>query len=213
MTASEGTTAVTEPGRTVALILAAGAASRFGSPKALALLDGRPLLQHVLDVAAGLGLGRSVLVLGHAADPIARTVDPRGAEVVRNPDPDEGLASSLRVGLAAVADRHPPAEAILVLLGDQPFVRPAVVRCLLDATVPPGRSIVVPGYAAGGGPNPALLLRPSWPLAAGLSGDRGMGPVIAAHPALVVTVPVEGDNPDVDVPDDLARLAGRAIPR
>lgn len=197
---------MTEAARTVALVLAAGAASRFGSPKALAMLDGRPLLQRVLDTAAGLGLGSVVLVLGHAAAEIARAVDPRGADVVLNPDPGAGIASSLRVGLAWATDHHPDAEAVLVLLGDQPLTRADVVRALLAADPGPGRSIIVPVYDGGGGPNPALLLRPAWRLADDLQGDRGMGPVIAAHPELVVEVPVDGENPDVDTPADLRRL-------
>jgi molybdenum cofactor cytidylyltransferase len=224
---------VTEASRTVALVLAAGSASRFGSPKALAGLDGRPLLQHVLDAAAGIGAAGIVLVLGHDAEAIEAAVDARGATVVRNPDPGRGLASSLRVGLAAVdkggsravaqrdagpggladAGRRAGVGAVLVLLGDQPLVRPAVIAALLRATIPAGRSIVVPAYAAGGGSNPALLLRPAWPLAGDLEGDRGMGPIIAAHPELVVRVPVDGDNPDVDTPADLQRLAREAASR
>jgi CTP:molybdopterin cytidylyltransferase MocA len=192
--------------RTVGLVLAAGSASRFGSPKALAPLDGRPMLQHVLDAAAGLGLAGIVLVLGRAAEAIEPAIDLSGTTVVRNPDPGSGLASSLRIGLDAVVERYPGAEATLVLLGDQPRVRPAVVEALLAAELQVGRAIVVPAYAAGGGPNPALLLRSAWALAADLRGDRGMGPVIAAHPELVVAVPVPGDNPDVDTPADLDRL-------
>jgi molybdenum cofactor cytidylyltransferase len=201
---------MTTPERTVGLVLAAGASTRFGSTKALARLGGRPLLQHVLDTAAALRLGDLILVVGDAADAILGAVDPRGARVVRNPDPGRGLASSLQVGLATVAsiDRAVDVEAVLVLLGDQPLVRPDVVRALLDAVVPAGRSIVVPAYAAGGGANPALLLRAAWPLGAALEGDRGMGPVIAAHPELVVEVPVAGSNPDVDTPADLAGLTG-----
>ncbi len=201
---------MTDPSRTVGLVLAAGTASRFGAPKAIAPLEGRPLLQHVLDAAAGLDLAGVVLVLGHAADAVAEAIDPRGAAIVRNPDPEAGLASSLRVGLAELAERHPQAEAALVLLGDQPFVRSEVVRALLGAAPAPGRSIVVPCYAGGGGPNPALLLRSAWPLAAALEGDRGMGPVIAARPELVAEVDVPGDNPDVDTPVDLALAAWAA---
>ncbi len=202
---------MTERARTVALVLAAGSASRFGSPKALALLDGRPLLQHVLDAAAGLRPAGVVLVLGHDGDAIEAAVATGEATVVRNPDPDAGLASSLRVGLDAAARHHPDANAVLVLLGDQPLVRPAVAEALLAEPVPRGRSIVVPAYVRGGGPNPALLLRPAWRLAAALRGDRGMGPVIAAHPELVVNVSVEGDNPDVDTPEDLRAVAARAL--
>ena len=51
-----------------------------------------------------------------------------------------------------------------------------------------------------------LLLPPAWPLVAGLQGDRGLGPLLAAHPELVIRVPVGGSNPDVDTPTDLAAL-------
>jgi len=61
-----------EAGRTAAVVLAAGASSRFGSAKALAPLWGRPLLQHVLDVAAAIGFSEVVVVLGHDAGEIER---------------------------------------------------------------------------------------------------------------------------------------------
>jgi CTP:molybdopterin cytidylyltransferase MocA/SAM-dependent methyltransferase len=198
---------VTDPGRTVALVLAAGAARRYGSPKALALLDGRPLLQHVVDVATELGLAGTVVVLGEDADAIDAAVDWRSADVVRNPHPDTGLAGSVRVGLDAVRERQPGADAVLVLLGDQPLVRPAVVRALLGADRPPGRAVVVPRYATGGGPNPALVHLEAWHLVDHVAGDRGLGPVLARHPEVVVEVAVEGDNLDVDTPADLALAA------
>lgn len=197
---------MTDPARTAAIVLAAGRASRFGSPKALAPLDGRPLLGHVLDAVAGLGLASTVVVLGHAADEIERAIAWRGERRVRNPDPDRGLASSLRLGLATVA-ADPAVEAAIVLLADQPRVRSDAIRAILAADLPPGRSIVVPRYTGGGGANPALVLRAAWPLADGLAGDRGFGPLIAAHPELVLEVPVASANPDVDTPADLAALA------
>lgn len=209
-----------DPGRTVALVLAAGSASRFGSPKLLAPLAGRPVLGHVLALAGRLGLAGPVLVLGDEASAIESAVarlpavDPAGRTdptIVRNPDPGAGLSSSLRIGLEAVAARFPDAAAAAVLLGDEPFVEPRVVEALLAAAGPSGRPIVVPRYAGGGGPNPVLLLRAAWPIASGLRGDRGMGPVIAAHPELVHEVRVEGEAPrDVDTPVDLALAAWAA---
>jgi CTP:molybdopterin cytidylyltransferase MocA len=68
--------------------------------------------------------------------------------------------------------------------------------------------IVLPRYTGSGTLNPVLLTRPVWPAAMALSGDRGMGPLIHESPELVTQVAVEGDNPDVDTPADLARLAG-----
>ena len=189
----------------VAVVLAAGSASRFGSPKALALLDGRPLLQHVLDTLDAAGMRDVIVVLGAAADDVEAAIRWRSERRVRNPDPGRGLASSLQEGLAAL---QPDAAAALIVLGDQPRVRAEVIHAVTRAWREGSRPIVVPRYARGGSLNPVLLARSTWPLAAGLHGDRGMGPIIGASPDLVTDVAVPGDNPDVDTPDDLDRLAG-----
>ena len=196
-----------EAGRTVAIVLAAGASSRFGGTKALATLWGSPLLQHVLDVAAVPGFAEVVVVLGHHADEIEERLRWRSERRIRNPDPDAGLSSSLRVGLACLG---PAAEAALIMLGDQPLVRADVIEMLLKGFVSPVRPIVVPGYAAGGGQNPLLIHRAAWPLAFEARADRGLGPIVREHPGLVVRVEVDGFNPDVDTTDDLAALEALA---
>jgi SAM-dependent methyltransferase len=94
---------------------------------------------------------------------------------------------------------------VLVALGDQPLVSAQVIRVVLDAPVKRGRPIVVPVYADERGRNPVLIRRAGFGLAAEAAGDRGLGPVLAAHPDLVVEIPFAGTNPDVDTPDDLAR--------
>ena len=206
---------MSEPARFAGLILAAGSGSRFGGGKMRARLDGRPLSAHVLDAARAAGLGRLVLVLGRdaaavrdaisAADPAALA----GLLVAVNPAPERGLATSLRLGLAA-ATAGPAPAGILVLLGDQPRVRPDVIAALLDASVS-ARSdtlAVVPEYADDGAQNPVLLLPAAWILVAELDGDRGLGALLAARPELVVRVPVAGANPDVDTLADLANLEG-----
>lgn len=192
-----------EAARAAAIVLAAGASSRFGSPKALAPLWGRPLLQRVLDVAAGPGFAEVVVVLGHDADEIERRLRWRSERRVRNPNPDAGLSSSLRVGLDRLS---PTVEAALVMLGDQPLVRTEVVERLLAGFEPAGRPIAVPRYRDGGGPNPLLIHRLAWPLAREARADRGLGPVVRDHPNLVVEIEVEGSNPDVNTPQDLATL-------
>jgi molybdenum cofactor cytidylyltransferase len=191
--------------RVAAIILAAGAASRFGGQKLLAPLDGRPVLQHVLDAVAEAGLRDVVVVLGHGAEAIEAAVRWRSERRVRNPDPDRGLASSLRIAFRAV-----DAGAALVLLGDQPRVRPDVIRRLLAEPVPAGAVFVAPRYERDAAPNPVLVLRAAWPLVDALSGDRGLAPFIESHSELVHRLPVEGDNPDVDTRADLAILAWAA---
>ena len=186
----------------VALVLAAGAGSRFGGGKLLASIDGRPVLQHVLDTLADAGLADVVVVLGNDAGAVESAMTWRDERRVINPAPDRGLSSSLQVGFGAVG---PDAGSVLVALGDQPLVGADVIRSLLDAPQQDGRPIVVPAYADDGGRNPVLLYRPAFSLVAEAAGDRGLGPVLAAHPELVTEVAVAGTNPDVDTPADLAR--------
>jgi molybdenum cofactor cytidylyltransferase len=194
---------LTDPARTAAVVLAAGRAVRFGSSKLLATLADRPILQHVLDTLAAAGLGEVVVVLGGGAEEIQVAIAWRGERRVRNPRPEDGLSSSLRLGLAAVS---PSMEAALIVLGDQPLVSLDVISALLAAAPPPNHVAVVPAYADGGGANPALVLRPGFGLVDGLQGDRGLGPLLETMPGRVVTVPISGSNPDVDTRGDLVRL-------
>jgi CTP:molybdopterin cytidylyltransferase MocA len=197
-----------DPRRVSAVVLAAGAGKRFGGGKLLASLEGRPVLQHVLDHLAAAGVADVLVVLGDDALEVARAIDWRGARPVVNPDPSRGLSSSLRVGIAAVG---PGATAVLILLGDQPDVRADVIRALIHAPPDRDRPIVVPRYVDDGGRNPVLVRRAAFDLVAQTSGDRGLGPVLADHPELVQEVPMDvTGNPDLDTRDDLAARLERA---
>lgn len=195
-------------GQTTAIVLAAGAGSRFGGGKLLASLGGRPVLQHVLDRLALAGLSDVVVVLGDDADAIEAAIAWRGERRVRNLEPERGLSSSLRVGMAAVA---PDVGAALIVPGDQPRVSAAAIRALLDAGVTADHPIVAPVYAEDGGRNPVLLGRDAFALVDVAEGDRGLGPIIAAHPEFVRDVPIPpeaapGGNPDVDTRADLVAM-------
>ena len=184
-----------------AIVLAAGSGSRFGGGKLLATIGGRPVLQHVLEAIAGAGVDDVVVVLGAEAPAIEASIDWRTERRVVNPAPQDGLSSSLRVGfdaLPATSDR------VLVALGDQPRVSIATIRALLDAQPTTKRPIIVPQYADDRGRNPVLVGRAAFDLVTATSGDRGLGPLLAAHPELVQEVPMEGANPDIDTPADLA---------
>ena len=186
-----------------AIVLAAGAGSRFGGGKLLAPLGDRPVLQHVLDTLAAGRLEDVVVVLGDDAPAIEAAIVWRGERRVRNPEPALGLSSSLRIGAAAV---DTDSSAVLVVLGDQPLVPRAAIEALLAAPADPKRPIVVPVYPADGGRNPVLIRRAAFGLIDEVEGDRGLGPVLASHPELVSEVPVAGANPDLDTPADLRRL-------
>lgn len=190
-----------------AIVLAAGAGSRFGGGKLLAPLGGRPILQHVLDTLAAAGLGDVVVVLGHDRDAVEAGIAWRLERRVTNPEPERGLASSLQVGMAALG---PDASAALFVLGDQPLLSGDTIRALLAAPDDPGRSVIAPRYADDRGRNPVLIRRKAFGLVTETQGDRGLGPVLAAHPDLVLEVSVDGANPDVDTREDLTRLVETA---
>ena len=204
-------------GEVAAVILGAGTGSRFGGGKIRAPLDGRPLLSHVLASVREAGVGRAVVVLGRDAGAVVSSVreaDPAaldGVLVAVNPEPERGLATSLALGFGPAA-AAPTLTGVLVVLGDQPRVRADVVRALCGAMTPTGAIAVVPRYDADEAPNPVLLLPAGWPLVARLTGDRGLGTLLAADPVRVVRVAVRGANPDVDTPADLARLAVAPVP-
>lgn len=191
--------------KVVAIVLAAGASSRFGSPKLLAPLAGRPVLQHALDALAAADVDDVAVVLGDEQAAVEAAIMWRGERRVVNERPGDGLSSSLRVGLDAAAE-DAMAEAVLVVLGDQPALQPGVIRSILEAAEASPAPFVRARYAADSAPNPVLVRRAAWAMTAGLSGDRGLAPLLAARPELVLEVAVKGANPDVDTPEDLANL-------
>lgn len=194
-------------GGTAAIILAAGAASRFGGAKLLAQLDGKPLLQHVLDLAADAGLDPVVVVLGADAARLRQACAWRNQIIVVNGDPIAGIAGSVKLGLAQLA--FSAAARVVMLLADQPRLSPAQVRSIMDAPPDEKRPIVVPRYSGEPG-NPVMLERAAWPLASKLQGDMGMGQLFISRQTLVRYVNVEGANPDVDTLADLAALTSAA---
>jgi molybdenum cofactor cytidylyltransferase len=188
----------------VGLVLAAGAARRFGSPKQLALLDGRPLLEHALAaMAAATAVERVVVVLGAHADAILAGVDRHGAEPVICPDWEEGQAASLRAGVAAVADR---AAAVVVTLGDQPAIEVAAIDRVVAAR--DGVSDAVRASYDGRPGHPVLLERSLFGAVATLRGDEGARGLLAGAVVSVVACDGLGSDADVDTVAELRLSAG-----
>ena len=187
------------PRATAGLVLAAGLGTRFGGRKLLTPIDGKPMLQHVLDLAAEAALDPVVVVLGTDAEELVAACTWRNEIIALNSRPDEGLATSVRLGLAALAGTT--AQRTAVLLGDQPFL----TREQLTAVAAVSAPIVVPRFD-GTPANPVVLDRSVWARASSLEGDRGFSQLFAAETALVTYVDVSGDNPDIDSVADLSRL-------
>ncbi|MBI4261243.1 MAG: nucleotidyltransferase family protein [Actinobacteria bacterium] len=186
------------------VVLAAGASTRMGRPKQLLELGGRPMLQHVLDAAEAAPLDEVVVVLGPEGGAVwaALRPGPRTRAAV-NPEAGAGQSTSLRLALRAV---DAGSEAVVVLLGDQPTVRPQAVAAVVQAFRGGLGPVVRAAY--GGRPgHPVLLARPAWEAAAAVEGDEGARGVLAAHPEWRSEVEVGGDPPpDVDTPGDYERI-------
>jgi len=180
-------------------VLAAGESSRFGDePKQVAELNGRPLLEHVLDTLSHAGLDRVVVVLGADADRIVNTVDLHGAEPVICDRWSEGQSASLACGLAAVED----AEAVVVCLGDQPGVSAEAVRRVLAARS--GNGAVQATYDGRPG-HPVVIEQAQIAQLRDATGDKGARNVILRGLREVRCDDLGGGD-DVDTPDELAGL-------
>ncbi len=195
------------------VVLAAGAGSRFSSlpgEKLTAPLDDGTVLGHVLQAVREYAPEMTVVVLGEGAERIERAITWSDEVRVGNEAPEEGIASSLRVGIQALAASSSTLEGAFVVLGDQPLLRPSTLDALAQAAQKPAaadRPFIVPRYAADPGPrNPVLIRRSAWPMVLELSGDHGLAPLIAQHPELVLDLPIDGEMPDVDRPEDLEHL-------
>jgi CTP:molybdopterin cytidylyltransferase MocA/SAM-dependent methyltransferase len=194
---------VTSP--VTAIVLAAGAGSRFGGGKLLASLEGRPILQHVLDALATAGIDDPVVVVGPDARRLDAAISWRSARRVVNAEPERGLSSSLQLGWTAATAVDAPPSSVLVLLGDQPRVDPSTIRALVAQPLDPARPIVV-AHHADGARNPVRIERSAAGLVASTSGDRGLGPLLDADAGMVRVIELGTANPDIDERRDLVAL-------
>ncbi|MGH7657005.1 MAG: nucleotidyltransferase family protein, partial [Gemmatimonadales bacterium] len=134
-----------------AILLAAGRSSRFGGPKLLAGLAGRPLLDHAAELVGALSrdgtLACAVAVVGPDSPAVNDILCGHGIEPVQNPDPAEGLASSLRAGITELQKRKPVPDAVLIFLADQPKVQADTVHTILSAWRTGAKPVVRPRYS------------------------------------------------------------------
>jgi molybdenum cofactor cytidylyltransferase len=187
------------------LVLAAGSGSRFGGPKQIAELRGRPLIEHAIDaVAAVPAIERIVVVLGAEADLVRARADLSGTEVVVAVDWEEGIAASLRAGIEALAD----ADAVLITLADQPLITPQVIAAVLDridSSAPAARAI----YAGRPG-HPVLVKRELFGDLRALEGDSGARDLLELAGVARVECGHLASDHDVDTRAALEAIGGSA---
>lgn len=174
-----------------AVVLAAGASSRFGSPKQLAVLEGETLLARAVRMAREAGCTPVVVVLGASADAILTGCALGGVQIVINEDWAEGMGASIRVGVGALRD----VEGCVVMTCDMPAVTPAHLRALMG----PGE-VMASSYAGRRGV-PAYFPRAAFAGLLALRGDLGAREMLRAAAA----TELPGGDMDVDTIEELEK--------
>lgn len=183
------------------VVLAAGAGRRFAASggqghKLLTVLDGRPVIDHVLSAVRAAGFDEVLLVEG-AVDLAAHT--PEGVTLLCNERWAEGIATSVHVAVAhAMAAGH---DAVVIGLADQPGVTPDAWRAVAAAPDEPPIAVAVYDGRRG---NPVRLAAAVWPRLP-KTGDEGARSLMRGRPELVREVPCTGQAWDVDTVEDLDR--------
>lgn len=191
-----------------AVILAAGRSSRMGGPnKLLELLHGKPLVRIVTEQALASHAKPVIVVTGHQSERVRAALSGLDVTFAANADFADGIASSVKAGIAAV-----PAEAdgAVICLGDMPLVNATLIDRLIEALSPDKGALIAVPAAEGRRGNPVLWSRRFFDELMTLEGDVGARHMIQRHAEAVVEVETDGQSAflDIDTPEALALARG-----
>ncbi|MFL5258861.1 MAG: NTP transferase domain-containing protein [Hyphomicrobiales bacterium] len=193
-----------------AIVLAAGRSSRMGSNKLLADIGGKPMVRRTVEAVLASEARPVIVVTGHESEKVRTALDGLNVTFVSNPDYSQGLATSLRIGIASLPGAI---DGALVCLADMPLVASAEINKLISAFNPgERRTIIVPVHGGERG-NPVLWGREHFPEISRLDGDRGARALLDLHPEEVTEVATRSDAvlADFDTPEALARIRPEAV--
>ncbi len=184
-----------------ALILAAGAGRRFGGAKLLAALDGVPVIRRTAEAVAAGRFGEVLVTTGADHGAMAAALKGVVCRLVAVPDWEEGMAASLRAGIAALA---PQTAGVFIFLGDMPLV-PVQLCGELAALARAAGYAARPTFSGQPG-HPACFTRAAFADLGQLTGDRGANALLAQRTSGVAYLATEAPGAliDIDVPGDLA---------
>jgi molybdenum cofactor cytidylyltransferase len=183
-----------------AILLAAGESKRMGKPKQLMPLGKSTLLEQAIDNLLDSSVDEVIVVLGHKAREISKTIVSRPVSIALNPDYRQGMSTSIIAGLKRVNLRS---QGVLLALGDQPLVESGTINQLIEAFNNHDKGIAVPTHQGRRG-NPVIFDLKHKPELLKLKGDIGGREIIKNHPDDVLEVPVDSESviSDIDTKED-----------
>jgi len=187
------------------IILAAGASTRLGKPKQLLQYRGKTLLAHAINEAVNSNADAVVVVLGKDANLFKKELDEKKVRVAINSSWEEGMASSLRLGMDTLLKDKPYIDAVIFMVCDQPHISSSVLNELIITQQKTTKQIVTSNYGDSMGP-PALLHKKYFEELMKLSGDAGARKIIQKNMNDVATILFPEGNIDIDTEEDYKKL-------
>ena len=194
------------PFRFGAVILAAGASRRMGTPKQLLAVGGKPLLVRAVEATLASPAWPVVVVLGAFAEQIRPSLARLPVLITENPTWSEGMAASIRAGVTTLQQFSRHLDGALIALCDQPAFSAEIIGALLAAQRQTGRSIDAAHYSGRHGA-PALFLREHFSTLLSLTGEEGARALLNDDPLRVASVDLPQLAVDLDTPDDVTAFA------
>jgi molybdenum cofactor cytidylyltransferase len=194
-----------------AVILAAGASSRFGQPKQLLPFHGKTLVRTIIDAACEAGCSPVVVVIGSDSEKIRPELAHLNVINVRNTNWQRGIGSSIRSGVEALTKHAPDIGAILLLVCDQPAVNALFIDRLVATHEATKKDIVASSYADTVGV-PALFDRSCFPELLSLGDEAGAKSIILQSPERVAQVAFPEGAMDIDTWEDWQKFNALSHP-
>lgn len=178
-----------------AIVLAAGESKRMGKVKQLLPFAQSTVLEQVIKNLLESKLNEIIVVLGYQAQKIARKIGSNPVKIVINPNFKQGMSSSIKCGLSQIDKR---AEAIMIMLGDQPLIGKEIVDTLIEMFLKSNQGIIVPVYEGRRG-HPIIFDAQYKSELLSLEGDIGGRKVIETHLQDILEVEVNSPGVIIDI--------------